>query len=69
MYSVFVQILLTYQGKKIVCEYQGDKYAQKLYAKISAHSIKSTKTMINSPKLLTYITSDRFRDGSWRGTT
>ena len=33
MYSVFVKILLTYQGRKIVREHQGDKYARKVYKK------------------------------------
>ena len=57
MYSVFVKILLTYQGNKIVCEHQGDKDAQKVYAKLSAHALKSTRDLLNSSKLLTYITS------------
>ena len=68
MYSVFVKILLTYQGNKIVCEHQGDKDAQKVYAKLSGHALKPTNYLLNSSKLLTYIISDRV-DGSWYGTT
>ena len=53
MYSVFVKILLTDREKKIVREHKGDKYAQKLYTKLSAHAMKSTKALLKPSKLLT----------------
>ena len=64
MYSVFKKILLTDQGKKIVRKHQGYKYIHKVYSKLSAHAIKYTNDMLNSSKLLTYITSYRVGDGS-----
>ena len=64
MYSVFVQILLTGQGNKHLHEHQGDKYAQKVYINISVHALKSANAMLNSYKLLNYITSSFVVDGS-----
>ena len=52
-----------------MCEHQGDKDTEKVYAKLFAHEIKSTKYFINPSKLLTYNTSAHFGYGSWRGTT
>ena len=69
MYSVFVKMLLTDQGKKILREHQGDKNAQKVYTKFSAHAIKSMNDLLNSYELLTYITSACVGDGSWRVNT
>ena len=48
MYLVFVKILLTEQGHKIVREHHGDKYAQRVYAKLSAHALKYKKALLNS---------------------
>ena len=69
MYSVFVKIILNYHGNKNLCEHQGDKDAHKVYEKLSAHALKSTETLINSSKLLTYITSYHVGDVSWCDTT
>ena len=69
MYSVFVKMILTNQGKKISHEHQGDKYARKVYEKLSANALKSTKDPLNSSKLLTYIKSDRVGYGFWYSTT
>ena len=52
MYLVFVKIVLTEKIKKIVREHQGDKYSQKVYAKLSADALKYTKALLNSSKLL-----------------
>ena len=59
MYSVFIKIFLTNQENNILCENQGDKEAQKAYVKLSAHALKSTKALLNSSKLITYIISAR----------
>ena len=69
MYSFFVKIILTKQGKKILHEHQGDKYAQKVYVKLSTHALKSKRDMLNLSKLLTYITSACVGDIYCRGTT
>ena len=69
MHSVFVKIILTNQGKKIVHKHQGDKDAQKVYAKLSAHALKSTKDLLNSSKLLTYTKPARVGDRYWQGIT
>ena len=53
MYSVFVKIILPNQVKKVVHEHQGDEDSQKVYAKLSAHALKSTKYLLNAPKLIT----------------
>ena len=68
MYSVFVKILLNNQEKKTLCEHLGNKYSQKVCAKLSAYALKYTKALLNSYKFITYITSDHVVDGSWFST-
>ena len=51
MYSVFVKIILTNQGKKILCKHQGDKYAQRVYAKLPENVLKYIMALLNSSKL------------------
>ena len=69
MYSGFVKVVLTYQGKKIIREHQCDKDAQKTYVEIYAHALKFKNYLINYSRLLTYIISTRVVYGSWCGTT
>ena len=47
MYSVFVKKILTDQRKKILHGHQGDKDARKVYSKLSANALKSTKALLN----------------------
>ena len=65
MYSVFVKILLTEQGKKIVHEHQGDKDAQNNLRKKTSNALKYTRDLLNSSNILTYIISTRVVCGSW----
>ena len=53
MYYVYVKILLTNQGKKNLREHQGEKDAQKVYAKLYLYAITYTKAFLNSSKLFT----------------
>ena len=64
-----LKILLTNQVKNFLREHQGDKDSHKLNAKISAHALKSTEALLNSSKLLTFVTSARVGYVSWWGTT
>jgi len=68
MYAVFQCTLLTDQGKAFVCQHADDYDAAEVYAKISAYAMQSTKASLDSSKLLSYITSVHYGDGTWCGT-
>lgn len=69
MFAVFERNLLTDQGKALVRDY-ADKYdAQSIYRDLSAYALHSTKAALDSSNMLSYITSVRLGDGSWRGST
>ena len=69
MYSVLEKILQTDEGKVIVRSHDVDRDAQKIYAEHLAQMTLSTEVLIGSGELLSYLTSTRITDGSWRGTT
>ena len=69
MYQVFVKNCQTDKGKEIVRAYESTFNAQAIYKELSTHCMKSTTAQLNSSELMTYITSVRINDGSWRGTT
>ena len=68
MYSVFIKVLKTDIGKSIVRAHQQDRDAQKVYEKVINHYLKSTKALISTADLLSYITSASLKDGNWKGT-
>ena len=68
MYAVFIKTLQTDQGKAYVREHEKDSDAQKVYKKISEFALKSTKASLDSSNILSYITSVRAGDGSWKGS-
>ena len=68
MYAVFERTLLTDIGKSIVCKYAEKGDAQNVFHELSEYYEKSTKAAMYSGELLTYITSAKFNDGTWKGT-
>ena len=69
VYAVLESKLLTDVGKSLVREHEKDFDAQSVYIKLQAHHLKSTKAMINSSKILSYITSVRLGNVEWKGST
>jgi hypothetical protein len=69
VYAVLEAKVLTDRGKSIVREHEADFDAQKVYEKLVDHHLRSTKAMIESSTLLSYITSARLGTGEWNGTT
>jgi hypothetical protein len=70
LYAVLEQKVLTDRGKGIIRDHEHDYNAQKVYRKLVNHHLKSTKAMIDSSSILSYITSVRLGNGtSWKGTT
>jgi hypothetical protein len=61
--------VLTDQGKGLVRQYESTYDAQKVYAGLVTHASKSTKAAMDSTDLLSYITSVRLGDVTWKGTT
>ena len=69
IYAVLEQKVLTDRGKGFIREHENDYDAQKVYQKLVDHHLKSTKAMIDSSSILSYITSVRLGSGVWKGTT
>jgi hypothetical protein len=69
MYAVLEAKVLTDRGKAIIREHESDFDAQAVYKKLSEHHLRSTKAMIGSSVILSYITSARLGNGEWQGTT
>jgi hypothetical protein len=69
VYAVLEAKVLTDRGKAIVREHEEDFNAQMVYQKLKEHHLRSTKAMIESSTILSYITSVRLGTGEWQGTT
>jgi hypothetical protein len=61
--------VLTDRGKAIICDHEDDFNAQKVYQKLKAHHLTSTKAMIESSTILANITSAKLGDVTWNGST
>ena len=69
LYAVLESRVLTDVGKSFVRLHENDYDAQAVYSKLKAHHLKSTKAMIDSSAILSYVTSARLGNGEWKGTT
>ena len=69
MFAVLNKTLQTDQSKKLVRAHEDDSNAQAVYTELRAYALLSTKSSLDSSKLLTHITSSRINDGQWRGST
>ena len=68
VYAVFEKVLMTDKGKALVRNHSSNFDAQKIYADLCSYSQSSTGATMEASNLLTYITSTRYGDGSWKGT-
>jgi hypothetical protein len=68
MYAVFEQCLLTEKGKTFVCEHDQDGDAQTIFIKLQRHATQSTKALLDSSNILSYIMSARLGDVAWHDT-
>ena len=69
VYAILESKVLTDRGKAIVREYEDTFDAQAVYKKLTEHHLRSTKAMIESSNILSYITSAQLGNGEWNGTT
>jgi hypothetical protein len=68
LYAVFEQTLQMDQGKAFARQHEKDFDAQKIYMHLEDYSIQCTKASLDTSKLLSYITSAKIGDGTWKGT-
>ena len=68
VYAVFEKVLLTDKGKALVRQYGPTFDAQKVYGDLCAYGNSSTRATMEASNLLSYITSSKFGDGTWKGT-
>jgi hypothetical protein len=66
-YAVFEKNLLTDKGKALVRHYGPTFDAQRVYKDLSAYAKSSTMASMEASNLLTYITSAKLGDGTWKG--
>jgi hypothetical protein len=57
VYAILEQKVLTDKGKALVRDHESDYDAQKVYEKLQKHHLSSTKAMMDSSAILSYITS------------
>ena len=69
MYSVLEKILQTDEGKVIVRSHDLDRDAQKIYAEYLNVMTASTEAIMGSGEFLSYLTTAKISDGSWRGSS
>ena len=65
-YVAFEKTLLTDKGKALVRHYGSTFDAQKVYQELSAYAKSSTMASMEASTLLTYVSSAKFGDGSWK---
>ena len=68
LYAVLESKVETDHGRRIVKEHAEDFDAQAVIKKLKEHHLRSTKALINSSTILSYITSARLGNGEWGGT-
>jgi hypothetical protein len=68
VYAIFDKILLTNKGKSLVRQYAGTFDAQKVFCDLTVYSNTLIMAARVASDLLTYITSSKFGDGTWKGT-
>jgi hypothetical protein len=67
MYVIVESKVETAKGKLIICKYENTFDAQKAYAELQEHHLKSNKESLSYIKILSYISSANICDGSWNG--
>ena len=68
MYTVFEHTILTSQGKDIVWHHEHDFDAQKIYQSLITYLKQSTKGLLASSCILSYITSASLTSDTWKGS-
>ena len=68
VFAVLESKVLTDKGKSIVRQYEATFDAQLAYKGLVDHHLKSTKAMIDSASILSYITSSKIGQSDWQGT-
>jgi len=69
LYAVFERVLQTDKGKALVRLYEKTANAQRIFEELCQDALRSTRSSIDSSRILSYITSVRIGDGQWNGST
>jgi hypothetical protein len=69
LYAVLKSKVLTDCDKALIWDQEHDFDAQKVYQKLKAYYLQSTKAKMESSVILSYITSSRLGEVTWNGTT
>jgi hypothetical protein len=69
VYAILESKIPTDCGKAIVMDYEATYYAKQVHKKLTDHHLRSTKTLIESSTVLSYLTSAQLGSEEWNGTT
>jgi hypothetical protein len=69
MYAVFEQVLQTDMGKALVHSHDTNFDAQIIFQDLLNYSIWSTKSSLDTAKILQYVTSVKLDEHIWKGTS
>src|SRR5210317_1955748 len=69
LYNIFVTNLQTDKGKELVRKYQSSSNAQHIYSELANHCKESIIADSTAATKMTWLTSTKIEEGSWRGTT
>jgi hypothetical protein len=69
MYATFTECIQTDFGKRLVRTYEHTKDAQSIFAELEVQAKSSTSAILESSKLLAYITTATLGKNTWNGTT
>ncbi len=69
MFSVFEKTLKTQNGLNILRSHHNNSDAQQVWKELCQKYVKSTRADIQAGNLMTYISSAKLGDSSWKGTT
>ena len=68
-YAVFANTLLTDKGKSLVSQREKDYNTHAIHKELLARMSTSTKSRLESSKILTYISTSKFISGTWNGSS
>ena len=69
VWIVFIITLITNKGKSLVKKHERDYNTHVINTELLAHMLISTKASVVSFTILTYITTAKFGNGPWNGSS
>ena len=69
MYTVLDKVVTISHGKAIIRGYEDTHDSQQAYQELIHYLQRSTKSIVETNDIISYIASDKLGDGTWKGKT